>query len=391
MLSSGSPRLGTAAVLFASFFAAQAAMMTLSPILPDVARDLGVSLSVAGQLQTLAGMAGAAVAIAVTLAGARFSPRRLLRLGLTAIAAGSAVNAVAPSFAVLLGAEAMLGCGMAAVLAGGVAAVPAWTTSEERSSVLAWALLGQPGAWVIGMPLIGLVAPVSWRLGWIAVPLAASVAALTMLARHRAPEHAAAPPAAAVPGRAWQRPEVRSWALAELLAQAAWAGTLVYAGSLLHDRHHLGLGTVGVLLGIAAAAYFPGSLLAKRHVGEHARPLAVGLGLAAAAGMLVLGLGRPGPAVTVGLIALLMAVVGARGLAGSALGLQTAPDRSVEISGIRAAGVQLGALLGAAVGGLAIHSGGWEAWGATLGTLFVAGVLPYVAGQRLVRPAPAAA
>ena len=182
-------------------------------------------------------------------------------------------------------------------------------------------------------------------------------------------------------------PEVRAWAVAELLGQTAWAGTLVYAGSLLHERHHLGLGTVGVLLGIAAAAYFPGALLAKRHLAEHARPLAIGLGLAAAIGLVVLGLGQPGLAGSVVVIALLMAIVGARGLAGSALGLQTAPDRSIEISGLRTAGVQCGALLGAAVGGLAISSGGWEAWGASMGMLFVAGVLPYAIGQRVLAPA----
>ena len=147
---------------------------------------------------------------------------------------------------------------------------------------------------------------------------------------------------------------------------------------------------MGPLLGIIAAGYFPGSLLAKRYVTEHARALAIGLGLLAALGMAALGLAAPGTAVTVGIITLLMAIVGARGLAGSALGLQTAPDRSLEISGIRAAGVQLGALLGAAAGGLAIAAGGWETWGAVLATLFVAGVLPYAIGQRMPVPAVSA-
>ena len=49
---------------------------------------------------------------------------------------------------------------------------------------LSWAVVGQPAAWIVGMPLVGLVGAGSWRLGWIALPLAASlVAALAVLGR----------------------------------------------------------------------------------------------------------------------------------------------------------------------------------------------------------------
>ena len=45
-------------VLFAALFASQAGLLVLSPILPDVARELGVSTATAGQLRTLSGATG---------------------------------------------------------------------------------------------------------------------------------------------------------------------------------------------------------------------------------------------------------------------------------------------------------------------------------------------
>jgi hypothetical protein len=41
--------------------------------------------------------------------------------------------------------------------------------------VVARALAGAPAAWIVGMPVIGLVAEVNWRLAFLAVPLPAAV------------------------------------------------------------------------------------------------------------------------------------------------------------------------------------------------------------------------
>src|SRR6188472_1170389 len=42
-------------VLFLCLFVSQAALLVLSPVLPEVARDLGVSTATAGQLRSLSG------------------------------------------------------------------------------------------------------------------------------------------------------------------------------------------------------------------------------------------------------------------------------------------------------------------------------------------------
>ena len=144
-----------APILFACLFASQAALLTRSPVLPDMARDLGLPLAAVGQLGTAAGLAGTAAAVGITAAGPRLGVRGLLLCGLSLLASGSVAMAVAPAFAWLLVAQLALGVGVSAVLAGGIAAVPAWAPPERRPTVLAWAFVGQPAAWVLGMPVIG--------------------------------------------------------------------------------------------------------------------------------------------------------------------------------------------------------------------------------------------
>src|ERR1700759_471730 len=58
-------------VLFSCLFVSQAAMLVLSPVLSDVARDLGVSTAAAGQLRSLSGLTGGATAVLLAAA-----PRR---------------------------------------------------------------------------------------------------------------------------------------------------------------------------------------------------------------------------------------------------------------------------------------------------------------------------
>ena len=222
---------GVSIVLFCCLFAAQASLIAVLPTLADVARDLDVSTAAAGQLRTVAGLAAAATALGGGALTRRLGLRAMLRLGLGGIAAGSLASAVAPGYLVLAAAQLPIGGGVALVVAAGTAAVAEWAPPEDRARVLAWALSGQPGAWVVGAPLIGLVGESSWRYGWLAVPLAATlVAALSIRGRPRS-----RPAAGTDHGlrSALGDPAAARWAAGELFANAGWAGTLVYAGALL--------------------------------------------------------------------------------------------------------------------------------------------------------------
>ncbi len=364
-----------APLLFISMFSAQAGMLVLAPILPEVSREFGVTTATAGQLRLFSGIAGGLTAVALALLAGRLDLRRLLVLGLGLLAIGSLGSSLAPSFGVLAAAQLAIGGGLAVVASAALAASAEWAAPARRSSVLSWALVGQPAAWVVGMPVAGVAATIDWRLAWLAVPFAASVVALAAVLR-RPPG-----PASSSASNAWHLrrvPGLTGWALGELFAYAGWGGTLLYCGALFQESYGTSPAAVGLLLAVGASAYFPGTFLARRWVQHGARTVLIILGLGLAAGITAFGVTRPGVAFSAVLFSALVFLAGGRTLAGSTIGLQSS-EHKVAVTSIRAAATQFGYLLGAAAGGVALALGGYPAVGAALGALFLCGVLPHLA------------
>jgi predicted MFS family arabinose efflux permease len=360
------------AVLFACLFASQSGLLVLSPILVDVAREFGVSTATAGQLRSISGAMGGVTALVLATAARRPGLRELLSVGAALLALASALSAAAPSFAVLAVAQAILGVGTGLLVAVGIAAAGEWPAPAHRAHVLAWAIAGMPAAWIAGMPVVGAVADSGWRAAWIAVPTAAGLIALALV-RMRPPDAPSRRSGAAE--AAWRRPDVARFAAGELLANAAWASVLTYSGALLLESYEISPGVVALGLGLMATAMLPGTFTARRRTAHATLPLLAGLTAFQGAAVLTLGALRVGVAVTLALLAVMAFVNGRRSMFASALGMDTAPEDRVAVMSMRAAANQLGYLLGATVGGLALALGGFLALGAALAALFLAAAL----------------
>jgi predicted MFS family arabinose efflux permease len=351
-------------------FAGQSALIATAPVLPRLARDLHVSTAAAGQLRTVAGLAAGVTALLLWRMAGRAGLARQLRAAAALLALASLASAAAPGFPALALAQLPVGVAVAVLTSAGTLAAAEWTSPERRTRSLSWALIGQPSAWLVGMPLIGLVGERSWRLGWLALPLIAAVAAAAALA----PRAGEPPPPRrrARLGDVLAAPVMGRWLASELLVNSAWAGTLVFAGALLSESYGTSSRRTGCLLSAAAAAYVAGNLAGRRAVGgEPRRALpALTAGLAVAVGLF--GVVRPGLAASTGLLALASFVAGGRTLVSSAFGLNAPPQLRPAIAGLRAATMQLGYFLGSLVGGTALAAGGWSAFGGTMSCLFLA-------------------
>jgi MFS transporter, DHA1 family, inner membrane transport protein len=356
-------------VLFACLFASQSGLLVLSPILVDVAREFDVSTATAGQLRSISGAMGGVTALLLATAARRPGLRELLGVGAALLALASALSAAAPSFAVLAAAQAILGVGTGLLVAVGVAAAGEWPAAAHRPQVLAWAIAGMPTAWIAGMPVVGAVADSGWRAAWIAVPTAAGLTALALV-RLRPPDAPSRRSGAAV--AAWRRPDVARFAAGELLANAAWASVLTYSGALLLESYSISPAVVALGLGLMATAMLPGTFTARRRTADATPRLLAGLTVFQGAAVVALVALRVGVAVTLALLAVMAFVNGRRSMFAGALGMDTAPEDRVAVMSMRAAANQLGYLLGAAAGGLALALGGFLALGLALAGLFVA-------------------
>ena len=365
--------------LLAALAASQAALVVLNPLLPDVAHDLGVSVAAAGQLRTVSGLAAGIAALTAGLWATRLGLRELLFLGVGTLAVGSLVSAISPDFPVLIAAQVLAGFGIGISYSAAVAATAEWATPVDRSRVLAIALLGPPLAWIVGMPLIGAVGEVSWRLAWLVIPVCMALVATVLLLQR--------PPTPPAPARAGLRavftyPGVVRWSTGELLAFSGWAGALVYVGALLVDTYDLSIAATGLALGFGALIYVPGNLLFRRWVDAYSRRLLVALAISAAATVAVLYALRPSVWFTIAAFAALSFIAGGRTLAGSARGLGLAPELRLGVTGVRTAALQSGYFVGAALGGIALASGGYSLVGAAFAALFLGAAIPHLVPLR---------
>lgn len=382
------PSLGSpSVVLFLALFASQAGVLTLAPILSDVAADFDVSVAEAGQLRILAAPLAALVAIAAGRSLVRFSPRALLGVGSGLLALGSIASAVAPTFALLAAAQVPAWAGVATLIAAGVAATASWSEPESRTRLVAHALAGPPAAWIVGMPLIGVVAEVNWRLAFLALPLPAAL--LVGIAVARRPGDAPLTGARGSLVGLLGRLEARRWALGELLANSAWAGTLVFSGALFTERFGMSTAMTGLALAGVAAAFLIGNQLAGRADPSRARRAMLEGSVGASVLVALTWALTPSVGVTLLLFAAAAFVAATRTVAGTVYGFQVSGDLGREVGSIRAATNQVGYMVGSVLGGLALAVGGFSALAVVFGGLFVASTLPYVCVRRTcsIRPA----
>jgi predicted MFS family arabinose efflux permease len=165
------------ALLFGNFVIG-CGVMVVAGSLNDVVRSLQVSVSVGGQLITIAAvsMALGAPLLAAWVGG--FDRRRLLVFALLWYALGHALCAMAPSFAWLtpLRAAAVLG---AAVYTPQAAAAMGWLAPPaERGRAITFIFMGWSFASVIGMPLHSYIGEsYGWRMAFWLVAVLATIAA----------------------------------------------------------------------------------------------------------------------------------------------------------------------------------------------------------------------
>lgn len=358
------------AILFLCLFAAQAGVIALSPVLVEVARDLDVSTALAGQLRTIAGLVAGVTALALPRVGGRIGLGRQLLGGAMLLALGSLMCAAAPNLTLLAAGQVPVGAGIAIMTTAGTLAAAAWVLPERRPTVLSWALVGQPAAWIVGQPLIGVVAEGSWRYAWLMFPLSAALLAGAAVGSRRGDQPSSMPPRHL--RTALAAPRLGRWLAAELLANTAWAATLVYAGALFVESYGTSTELTGAVLAIGAGAYVAGNLALRRFVERDAKRLLIGLAVALAVTTALFGASRPSVVVSTALFSAAAFAAGGRTFVSSAFGLAVPAELRPGAMALRAASMQFGYFTGSFVAGAALALGGYPAFGSVTGMLFLA-------------------
>jgi len=269
----------TIGALMLAPFAFGTSAFVFTGILEPMARDLGVSVAAAGQLQSAFAIACAVGGPVLARYTQRFERRSLLLAVVSALLATNILSALAPSFAPLAAARIAAGFLGALTLPICSAVAASLVTPEKRPGVLALVLLGQALSFIFGVPLGSVV---GGAYGWAAsFWFASAITAAALLGVFLFTEKTAAPPPP--PPNAFRRVLTSGGApilAVTLLSFTATFTTVAYVGPVVTRLTGLTGGSIGglqTLVGIGGVAgLFVGARLATRF---GAKPL---VGLAAA-------------------------------------------------------------------------------------------------------------
>lgn len=347
-------------VLTAGAFATALNVTLLSPLLVQIAADVGVSVAVAGQLATVAAACAGVMAVAVAPLLDRYPRRFWLRLQCTILVLGTLLSALAPSFGWLFAGRALAGIGGAVIGATCLAACSdLFPDRAERNRAIAFVTCGFTLGAVFGLPFITLAAELAgWR--W-AIALLIPFALLVVAGASRLPRSVAAPT-----GGVWDAwrdgyrrvlgSQQTLWLLAaEIAFMFVWFSWIIYFGALAETVFGVGAALLSMLFLAGGVAELVGNNLAPILLRRRAaRDIGAVTALLLAVNMLLVGVAYVGQSS-------LFVFFGFGSLVGAVLFivlnvalLDSLPDGQGAVMSLQSASLEVGGAIGVAATGAAL-------------------------------------
>ncbi|BCL13730.1 Cmx/CmrA family chloramphenicol efflux MFS transporter [Micromonospora sagamiensis] len=339
-------------------FAQGTSEFMLSGLVPDIARDLHVSVPAAGAL-TSAFAGGMIIGAPLTaILSLRWPRRRALLVFLVVFILVHVVGAVTTDFDVLLASRVVAALAYAGFLAVGLATATGMAGPDARGRAASVLLGGITLACVAGVPAGALLGQLwGWRSAFWAVAVVSVPAVVAILRSVPAGAPDPAAPGARRELRALRRPRLLGYLLLGALVNGATFCTFTYLAPLVTDVTGYGTDWVPVLLALFGLGSFAGVTLGGRLSDSQPMRLLVPGGLALLAGWLLFAVTAEHASV----VFLLVFVQGTLSFAvGSTLvarALYAAVDAPSLGGSFATAALNVGAAVGPLLGGAAIGAG----------------------------------
>ncbi|MEU2441410.1 MFS transporter [Streptomyces rubradiris] len=352
----------------------------IAGILPDIAPDLGTSVSHAGLLVTAFAVGMILGGPTMALATLRLPQRLTLVLALTVFAAGHILAALTSSFTVVLAARFVTALATGAFWAVGFVIATAAAGPAHATRAVSVMMGGLTLANVVGVPAGSLTGHVTgWRgLFWVLAALAALAAAVIGRFLPRTPRRAQVSVRDEI--RALRQGRLWLALAAAVLIMGGVLATYTYITPLLTDRAGIPAGAVPLVLVAFGAGALGGTAIGGRF-GDR-RPMATTIPAAAATALALLALiplsTTPPAAVT---LIFLMALTGFTiNPVVTALAVRFAGDAPTLTSALTTSAYNAGIAAGSALAGQALASSLGVTGPALVGALFTGlTLLPLIA------------
>ncbi|MFE6174214.1 Cmx/CmrA family chloramphenicol efflux MFS transporter [Streptomyces sp. NPDC056464] len=345
-------------LLGVAVFAQGTSEFMLSGLVPDIARDLGVSVPSAGALTSAFAVGMAAGAPLMAWLARRWSRRGALLGFLAVFLAVHVVGAVTDSFGVLVVTRVVGALASAGFLAVALVTAVRMVLPEAKGRATSTLLGGITVACVVGVPAGALLGQLwGWRAAFWAVALLSLPAVVAVV--WSVPGGAADSERSALRGelRSLRSPRLRLTLLLGALVNGATFCSFTYLAPLVTRVTGLESGWVPVVLALFGAGAFVGVGVGGRLADRRAAAVLFRGGGALCLGWGAFALGAGTPAVTLGLVLVQGALSFGVGSTLISQALYAAPGAPTLAGGFATAAFNVGAALGPWLGGTAIRAG----------------------------------
>lgn len=171
------------ALLVLVMFTSGADLLVMTPLLPAVARDLGVGADLGGLWITAYAVATGLFALVFGPVSDRFGRRRVLQVGMAVLTVGTVVCAFANSFETMLAARSLAGAGAGMLVTSTTSFAGDHFESEQRAVAMGWVMSGFFLALIVAVPIgAWLAGAFGWSRMFLILSAFAGVLALGLLA-----------------------------------------------------------------------------------------------------------------------------------------------------------------------------------------------------------------
>lgn len=375
------------AVLCTASFLSALNFFATSPFYPEIADDLGTSVPLLGQATTLMILVSVACGLLVGPLADRYGFRWPLVIGVAAVAVNLIGTGLAPAYPVLLGLSLAGGLADAVVFGLPLAVAGSLYAGEAQRRAMTWIIGSMSIAPMLGVPAMTALGDVAgWRSALLATgALTVGAAWLTAFSLPRDRTRSASRLRAAEVVAAY-RPLLRDRGIVRLylasgLRGIAWFGLLTYLGAFLKAEMGLSSSQAGLVYAANGAGYLLGGTLSARLRAVPPRMLLT-VAYAVAGASVVVMLLVAEVWVTIALLVLTSLASFTGGLALASLLTRDSPAGGGTTMALNGSVMNLGAAVGAAVGGGLLAVGGYTALGLGLSVFaFAAAGLVWRSGQ----------
>ena len=368
--------------LFSASFASGPISVLTALLLIDIGNTFNTSVGIAGQVNTAYSTVAFIAAMLMGALSIKFRHKSLLLVGLALILLSAIGCYLALDFTLFLISYSFSGAGFAMITPMTFALIGERVSLARRAHAVGWINAGGAIVWVVGAPIIALMAETSgWRFplfGFIAPILAISL----LLAFLGLPSDSAIPSdSAGISSYLQSFKQILSsrsavaCLIGDSLRSGAFVAIVVYAASFVRERFQASTNLASLVLLGGATSYALGSVAGGPLVNKTGRKASTVLTALLAGVFTFIFAFAPDLWLSILLIMLASWFFGMVATAANSLTLEQIPRLRGSLMSVDSAAVNLGSALGAAVGGATLIAFGYEALGLSLGLLSVVGAL----------------